>query len=85
MYPWLRVLVGHTFSLSSALLERSTLFSDILIFIFSLFSAVARGTCTAIMYPMDLIKTRIQVDHPNPFQLIGLFDGVGGSLLGVSC
>ncbi|CAJ1970201.1 unnamed protein product [Cylindrotheca closterium] len=45
-------------------------------------AAVARGTCTAIMYPMDLIKTRIQVSHPNPLQLEGLFDGLGGSLLG---
>eukprot|EP00980_Cylindrotheca_fusiformis_P026348 scaffold15914_cov80-Cylindrotheca_fusiformis.AAC.6 len=45
-------------------------------------AAVARGTCIAIMYPMDLLKTRIQVDHPNPFNLKGLFDGVGGSLLG---
>jgi solute carrier family 25 S-adenosylmethionine transporter 26 len=31
---------------------------------------------------MDLIKTRIQVDHPNPWKIEGLFDGVGGSLLG---
>jgi solute carrier family 25 S-adenosylmethionine transporter 26 len=45
-------------------------------------AAVARGTCTAIMYPMDLIKTRIQVERPNPWKLEGLFDGVGGSLLG---
>jgi len=45
-------------------------------------AAIARGTCTAIMYPMDLIKTRIQVSHPNPLQLEGLFDGLGGSLLG---
>jgi len=45
-------------------------------------AAVARGTCTAIMYPMDLIKTRIQVSAANPFRLEGLFDGLGGSLLG---
>ncbi len=45
-------------------------------------AAVARGTCTALMYPLDVFKTRIQIDHPNPFNLKGLFDGVGGSLLG---
>lgn len=45
-------------------------------------AAVARGTCTAVMYPMDLIKTRIQISHPNPLKLEGLFDGLGGSLLG---
>lgn len=29
-----------------------------------------------------LLQTRIQIDHPNPFQLAGVYGGVGGSLLG---
>eukprot|EP00934_Nitzschia_sp_Nitz4_P006689 Nitzschia sp. Nitz4//scaffold190_size42200//471//1603//NITZ4_007382-RA/size42200-snap-gene-0.83-mRNA-1//-1//CDS//3329540114//6679//frame0 len=45
-------------------------------------AAVARSASTLGMYPLDTIKTRIQIQHPNPFRLSGLYRGVGGSLMG---
>ena len=35
--------------------------------------------CTHVI---DTIKTRLQMKVPNPFKLEGLYNGVGGSLLG---
>ena len=45
-------------------------------------AAAGRGTSILIMFPLDVIKTRIQLDHPNPFRMKGLLNGVGGSLVG---
>lgn len=45
-------------------------------------AAFARGTSILAMFPVDTIKTRIQLSDPKPFQLNGLFNGVGASLLG---
>lgn len=45
-------------------------------------AAVARSTSIFAMYPVDTFKTRIQMDQPNPLRLDGVFNGVGGSLLG---
>ncbi|CAB9521213.1 adenosylmethionine carrier 1, chloroplastic/mitochondrial [Seminavis robusta] len=45
-------------------------------------AAVARSTSIFAMYPVDTIKTRIQMDQPNPFRLQGMYKGVDGSLLG---
>lgn len=36
-------------------------------------AAVARGVSILGMYPLDTIKTRIQIDHPKPFSLSGLY------------
>ena len=45
-------------------------------------AAVARTTSIFTMYPVDSIKTRIQMEQANPFRLEGIFNGVAGSLLG---
>jgi Mitochondrial carrier protein len=45
-------------------------------------AAVARSTSIFAMYPVDTIKTRIQMDQANPFRLQGIYKGVDGSLLG---
>jgi len=45
-------------------------------------AAVARSTSIFFMYPVDTIKTRIQMDQKNPFRLTGLYKGVDGSLMG---
>jgi solute carrier family 25 S-adenosylmethionine transporter 26 len=34
------------------------------------------------MFPVDTIKTRIQMEQENPFRLKGIYKGVGGSLVG---
>lgn len=46
--------------------------------------AAAAARCVSIfgMYPMDTIKTRIQMEQINPLRLEGLYKGVGGSLIG---
>ena len=44
--------------------------------------AVARSVSIFAMYPMDTIKTRIQIAHPQPLRWQGLYGGVGGSLVG---
>ena len=36
-------------------------------------AAVARGVSILGMYPLDTIKTRIQIEHPKPFSLKGLY------------
>lgn len=45
-------------------------------------AAVARSTSIFIMYPADVIKTRLQMSQSNALRLSGLFNGVLGSLLG---
>jgi Mitochondrial carrier protein len=45
-------------------------------------AAVARSVSIFAMYPVDTIKTRIQMDQANPLRLEGLYRGVSGSLLG---
>uniref|UniRef100_A0A7S2SIM3 Mitochondrial carrier protein n=1 Tax=Eucampia antarctica TaxID=49252 RepID=A0A7S2SIM3_9STRA len=45
-------------------------------------AAVARATSIFTMYPMDTMKTRIQMEQPNALRLKGLYSGVGGSLVG---
>lgn len=45
-------------------------------------AAIARTISIFIMYPVDAIKTRLQLKQINPFRLQGLFNGVGGSLAG---
>lgn len=45
-------------------------------------AAVARTTSIFAMYPVDAIKTRMQMEQVNPFRLRGIFNGVGGSLVG---
>lgn len=45
-------------------------------------AAVARSTSIFAMYPVDTIKTRIQMDQKNPFRLAGIYKGVDGSLMG---
>jgi solute carrier family 25 (mitochondrial S-adenosylmethionine transporter), member 26 len=35
-----------------------------------------------VMYPLDAIKTRLQINQASPFRVEGLFKGVTGSLLG---
>lgn len=46
--------------------------------------AAAAARCVSIfgMYPMDTVKTRMQMEQANPLRLQGLYKGVGGSLLG---
>ena len=36
-------------------------------------AAFARSVSILGMYPLDTIKTRIQIDAPNPFRLSGLY------------
>lgn len=45
-------------------------------------AAVARSISIFAMYPVDTIKTRMQMDLPNPLKVQGLYKGVGGSLFG---
>lgn len=47
-------------------------------------AAAAAARCVSIftMFPVDTIKTRLQMDMTNPFKLDGLYNGVGGSLIG---
>lgn len=45
-------------------------------------AAVARSVSIFGMYPIDTIKTRMQMEQPNPLRLQGMYKGVGGSLLG---
>jgi solute carrier family 25 S-adenosylmethionine transporter 26 len=45
-------------------------------------AAAARSSSIFLMYPVDTIKTRIQMEQPNALRLSGLYKGVGGSLLG---
>jgi len=45
-------------------------------------AAVARGVSIFAMYPVDTIKTRIQMGQTNVFSVNGLYKGVGGSLVG---
>jgi solute carrier family 25 S-adenosylmethionine transporter 26 len=45
-------------------------------------AAVARSTSIFVMYPIDAIKTRLQMRLPDPYRLDGIFNGVGGSLIG---
>lgn len=45
-------------------------------------AAVARSVSIFAMYPVDTIKTRIQMDQANALRLSGLYNGVSGSLLG---
>lgn len=45
-------------------------------------AAVARSVSVFAMYPVDTIKTRMQMDQANPLRTEGLLNGVGGSLFG---
>jgi hypothetical protein len=45
-------------------------------------AAVARSVSIFGMYPVDTIKTRMQMEQANPLRLNGLYSGVGGSLVG---
>ena len=45
-------------------------------------AALARSVSIFAMYPVDTIKTRIQMDQSNALRLSGLYKGVSGSLLG---
>lgn len=45
-------------------------------------AAVARSVSIFGMYPVDTIKTRMQMEQPNPLRLQGIYKGVGGSLIG---
>eukprot|EP00559_Dactyliosolen_fragilissimus_P006236 CAMPEP_0184871420 /NCGR_PEP_ID=MMETSP0580-20130426/40710_1 /TAXON_ID=1118495 /ORGANISM="Dactyliosolen fragilissimus" /LENGTH=421 /DNA_ID=CAMNT_0027374077 /DNA_START=227 /DNA_END=1492 /DNA_ORIENTATION=- len=45
-------------------------------------AAVARSVSIFGMYPVDTIKTRVQLEQANPLRLAGLYAGVGGSLFG---
>lgn len=45
-------------------------------------AAVARTASIFAMYPVDAIKTRIQMEQQNVLRLDGIFNGVVGSLLG---
>lgn len=45
-------------------------------------AAVARCTSISVMFPVDTIKTRLQMSQANPFALVGLYKGVGSSLIG---
>jgi Mitochondrial carrier protein len=45
-------------------------------------AAVARSTSIFTMYPIDVLKTRLQMQQVDAFRLDGLFNGVGGSLVG---
>ena len=45
-------------------------------------AAVARTVSIFGMYPVDTIKTRMQMEQSNPLRLQGIYNGVGGSLIG---
>ena len=45
-------------------------------------AAVARSVSISGIYPVDTIKTRIQLQTPNAFTIKGLYGGLGGSLIG---
>lgn len=45
-------------------------------------AAVARATSIFVMYPMDTIKTRIQMSGSSNLKFDGMYKGVGGSLFG---
>ena len=47
-------------------------------------AAAAAARCVSIfaMYPVDTIKTRIQIGQGDAFRLSGLYNGVAGSLVG---
>ena len=45
-------------------------------------AGVGRSVSIFTMFPVDTIKTRLQMGQPNPFSLKGLYNGVGGSLFG---
>jgi len=45
-------------------------------------AAAARSISIFGMYPVDTIKTRIQMEQDAPFRLAGIYGGVSGSLLG---
>lgn len=45
-------------------------------------AAVARSVSIFGMYPVDTIKTRMQMGQENVFNLNGVYKGVGGSLFG---
>jgi hypothetical protein len=45
-------------------------------------AAVARSVSIFSMYPVDTIKTRIQMGQARALRLSGLYNGLAGSLLG---
>lgn len=45
-------------------------------------AAVARSISIFVMFPLDSWKTRMQMQQADAFRLDGLFNGVGGSLVG---
>ena len=45
-------------------------------------TAVARATSIFAMYPIDTIKTRMQMEQKHDLRLAGIYTGVGGSLIG---
>lgn len=45
-------------------------------------AAVARSISIFGMYPVDTIKTRMQMEQANPLRMQGMYNGVGGSLIG---
>jgi Mitochondrial carrier protein len=45
-------------------------------------AAVARSVSIFSMYPVDTIKTRIQMGQAKALRLSGLYNGLAGSLLG---
>ena len=45
-------------------------------------AAVARAVSIFGMYPVDTIKTRMQMKQGDPFRVGGLYNGVMGSLVG---
>ena len=45
-------------------------------------AGVARCISILAMFPVDTIKTRLQMSLPSPFAMEGLYTGLGGSLVG---
>ncbi len=45
-------------------------------------AGVARSISIFAMFPVDTIKTRLQMGQSNPFSMKGVYSGVGGSLVG---
>lgn len=45
-------------------------------------AAVARSVSIFAMYPVDTIKTRMQMEQANAMRLSGIYKGLGGSLVG---
>ena len=45
-------------------------------------AGVARSISIFAMYPIDTIKTRVQMEQPNAMRIEGLYKGVAGSLFG---